>query len=104
ISITPATSSIPLGKSQQFMAAGTYTDGTTKDLTTTATWTSSAANVAGILGGLAVTAAQGTTTITATVGTVAGSASLSVTAPVLRSISITPATSSVPSGNAQQLM
>lgn len=46
ISVTPAAPSIVVGKTQQFKATGTYSDGTTKDLTSTANWLSATASVA----------------------------------------------------------
>ncbi|MFN9572301.1 MAG: hypothetical protein ACK58P_04510, partial [Betaproteobacteria bacterium] len=39
---------MPLGLSQAFAATGTFTDGTTQDLTSAVTWLSSAAAVATI--------------------------------------------------------
>jgi uncharacterized protein YjdB len=41
IAITPANSSVVLGRSMQMNATGTYADGSTQDLTATVTWTSS---------------------------------------------------------------
>jgi len=41
ILITPANPSVSVGKTQQFKATGTFTGGTTRDLTPSVTWTSS---------------------------------------------------------------
>ena len=102
IAVTPAPASIALGTTQQFAATGTYSDGTTKTLTSSVKWTSTAATVASVnSSGLATSLAQGTTTITATSGTVAGSSTLTVTAPALTSIAVTPATASIPLGTSQ---
>ncbi|MGH8908436.1 MAG: Ig-like domain-containing protein, partial [Egibacteraceae bacterium] len=82
IIITPVASIIPAGDEQRFMATGTFTDGTTADLTATVTWASSDTAVATIEGtGLATAIARGTTTITATSsnGAVTGIAALIVT-------------------------
>ncbi len=79
IAVTPASASIAPGQQQQFIATGTYTDGSHQNLTATATWTSSATSVATVSAGLATGVAAGSTTIQATSGSVAGSASLSVT-------------------------
>jgi uncharacterized protein YjdB len=71
IAITqPSTLSINLilagTKTQQFQATGTYSDGSTKVITTLVTWSSSASNIAGISSaGLATGIAVGTTLITA---------------------------------------
>ena len=69
VRMTPASSSIPLGKTEQFTAIGYYDDGTTKDLTSTATWASTVTSVATIaVTGIATGVALGATTITATSG------------------------------------
>jgi 6-phosphogluconolactonase (cycloisomerase 2 family) len=102
ISVTPASASIPLGTTQQFLASGTYSDGTTANLTA-ATWASSNPAVASASQGLATTLAQGTTTITAQVGSAVGSASLTVGPPALVSIAITPPHPSIQVSASQQL-
>ena len=67
ISVTPAASTAPRGTSQQFTAIGSYSDGSSRDLTTTATWVSSDASVATInASGLAIAANRGTATVSAT--------------------------------------
>lgn len=79
ISISPANPSIAVGTSQQFTATGTFTDGTTENLTTQVTWTSSNVNVATVgPGGLATTSATGSTTVTASLNGVNGSTVLTV--------------------------
>jgi uncharacterized protein YjdB len=79
ISVTAAQPSIALGGTQQFKAAGTYSDGSTKDLTGTATWSSSSTLVATVTSaGLVSGVHSGTTTIEATSGSIGGSAALSV--------------------------
>ena len=81
IAVTPAAPSIAVGLTQQFTATGTYSDSSTKDLTSTATWTSSTPTFATIAtGGLATAIAAGSTTITATSGTITGTTTLTVTA------------------------
>jgi uncharacterized protein YjdB len=103
ISVTPSPASVAAGNTQQFTATGNYSNGTTQNLTTTATWTSSNLSVATVAsGGLSTAIAQGTTTITASSGTISGSATLTVTPPALISISITPASTSIAKGTAQQ--
>jgi uncharacterized protein YjdB len=102
ITVTPANPSIAVGQQQQFTATGTYTDASKKDLTSTATWTSSAPSVATISSGLATSLAAGSTTIQATSGSITGSTTLTVTAPVLVSITVTPANPSIAAGQQQQ--
>ena len=71
VAVTPVTPSIAKGTTQQFVLTGTYTDSTTQNLTTQATWSSSDGGVALISNasgskGLATGVAQGTSTITGT--------------------------------------
>lgn len=80
IRVSPASASVAAGNTQQFTATGSYSDGSTKDITSTALWTNSYPAVATVApGGLATGLSSGTATITVTVGTVQGSASLTVT-------------------------
>jgi hypothetical protein len=103
IAVSPANPSIAAGAQQQFVATGTYSDGTTKDLTSTATWSSSDGSVATInSSGLAATVAQGTITITATLGLINGSTTLTVTAPSLVTLAVTPADVVINSGSTLQ--
>jgi hypothetical protein len=83
MALTPANSSIAIGGTQQFTAAGSYTDGSTNNLTTSATWSSSKGSVAAVSSasgsqGLATGAAQGSTTISAAVGAIKGLTTLTV--------------------------
>jgi Bacterial Ig-like domain (group 2)/Abnormal spindle-like microcephaly-assoc'd, ASPM-SPD-2-Hydin len=94
IAVTPATATIGVNATQQFTATGTFSDNSTKDVTAQSTWTSSApATVTvGAATGLATgVAAGGPVTITATDGTIMGTAQLTVTSgPTLVSITVTP--------------
>jgi trimeric autotransporter adhesin len=91
IAVEPANPSIPLGSSKQLQATGTFSDGTTSDLTPTATWSSAQPAIAGVRFGVALGKEVGTTTISALSGSVNGSATLAVTPAVLSSIAVTPA-------------
>jgi hypothetical protein len=103
VAVTPANPSIPFGTTQQFVATGTYSDSSTRDLTTSATWSSSGTSVASIsTGGLATGVAAGSTTITATSGVISGSTTLAVTAANLVSIAVTPTNPSITVGATQQ--
>ncbi|HJV36322.1 MAG TPA: Ig-like domain-containing protein, partial [Geomonas sp.] len=88
IDVQPAIPSIPVGVQQPFTATGTYSDGTTEDLTAAAVWTTDQPTVAAISNvsgskGVATTIAQGTATITASVGTVSGNTQLTVNSATL---------------------
>ena len=103
IAVTPANASIAAGTTQQFTATGTYSDSSTQNLTSIATWSSSAAGVATIsAGGLATGVSAGSSSITATVGSITASTTLTVTAPTLVSIAVTPANPSIAVGSTQQ--
>ena len=103
IQVTPTDPSIAKGTQQAFAATGLYTDNSTQDLTAAATWTSSLTGVATIVaGGVATGAGIGTTTITAQVGAIAGSTTLTVSAAQLASIQVTPTDPSAAKGTTVQ--
>jgi uncharacterized protein YjdB len=107
IAVTPASPSIAAGATQQFTATGTYSDNSTKNITTSVTWKSSNTAFAtiGAATGLATGVAAGTTQITATEGSVTSpNDALTVTASTatLQSIAVTPASPSVGVGNTVQ--
>jgi Bacterial Ig-like domain (group 2) len=84
LAINPTNPSIAKGTTQQFTVTGTFSDHSTQDLTTTVTWASSSTGVASISNaagskGLATAVGAGTTTITATSGSVANTTTLTVT-------------------------
>jgi Tol biopolymer transport system component len=80
ITVTPSNAAVQVGSSRLFTATGGYSDGSTADLTGSATWGSTNTAVATVSGGgLAHGVGGGVTTVTATLGEVGGSASLSVT-------------------------
>ncbi len=103
IAVTPANPSITKGATQQFTATGTYSDSSTANITSQVTWTSGTTSVATITsGGLATGVATGSSTITATLGSISGNTKLTVTAPTLTSIAVTPANPSITKGATQQ--
>jgi uncharacterized delta-60 repeat protein len=96
---------IPVGITEHFWATGIYTDGTSQDITTQVNWSSSNPSVAQIdSNGLATTLAVGTTTITATSGSISGSITVTVTSATVSSISVitTPFNPNMPVGITQQ--
>jgi uncharacterized protein YjdB len=104
IAVAPATSTVPLGLTEQFTAIGTYNNGSSQDITGISTWSSTSPSIATIgATGLATALAQGTAGITASVGSVIGSATLTVGPPVLVSMSISPASATVKKGATLQL-
>ncbi len=108
LAVTPSNSTLTGDfATQQFTASGTYSDGTTRFLTASATWSSSDATIATVSNvagsaGIVTAVKQGTATITATMGGVSGSATLTVLPPTLLGISIAPVNPSIPIGLSQQ--
>ncbi|MCU1299373.1 MAG: LigC protein [Acidobacteriaceae bacterium] len=106
IAIGPTYSSIAPGTIAKFTATGTYSDGSTNDVTGIVTWSSSAAAVATISNaisthGWAKGIAQGQSTITATSASVQASAVLNVTNATISSVAINPANPNIPLGTNQ---
>src|SRR5436190_2215537 len=91
IVVSPAASSLPVNSSQQFTATGNYTDGSSADLTSLVTWSSTPATIATVsASGLVNGVAAGSGNISASLGAISGSTSLTVTAPSIASIAVTP--------------
>jgi hypothetical protein len=85
ITVAPANPTIQAGATQQFTATGTFSDGSTRDITTQVTWSSSNSGVASVsASGLATSIAGGISTISAAQGTVTGSTTLTVQAATLK--------------------
>jgi hypothetical protein len=102
IAVTPTNLLLTTGNTQQFTATGTYSDGSTQNLTGSVTWGSSATGVATIAsGGLAMGVAEGTSSISAMMSSITGATTLTV-APVLTSLAVTPPTPSIALGATQQ--
>jgi hypothetical protein len=81
IAITPANATIFNGQSLQYQAIGTYSDGSTADLTSTVTWTSSDNSIVTITNGGYASAggsASGSDVIGASFGSTSATASLTV--------------------------
>jgi uncharacterized protein YjdB len=106
IVVAPATATVSAGNTQAFTATGKYDNSTSLDITTQVTWSSSniavaqASNAAGS-NGVVTSLTRGTATITAALQGVQGTAALTVTAPTLVSITVTPATASITVGDTQ---
>jgi hypothetical protein len=104
IALSPNQSYLPLGESEPMTAMGNLSDGTQQNLTKSVAWTSSGPAIATVSpAGAVIGKALGTTIISASVGSVTGTASLTVTAPVIVALNITPATSSLILGSSGSL-
>jgi hypothetical protein len=95
---------MPAGVQTQLTATGTYSDGSTQDITVHVQWNSSSASVATVSAtGLIQSLAAGSSTITATLDGISQIASLTVTAATLQSIAVTTEQSSFALGLSLQL-
>lgn len=111
IAVTPATQIVPQGGSQQYDAVASFNDGTTSDVTTQATWSSTNTSVtitSGTSGGLATVANNATVNATSQIsaslnGVNSNNATLTVGPPVAVSLAVTPATPQIAVGTAVDL-
>ncbi|MFP2907428.1 beta strand repeat-containing protein [Pyxidicoccus sp. 3LFB2] len=108
ISVTPATLTLAGGATQQLTVTGTYSDGSTKDVTSSATFVTDAPATATVSspGGRVTAVAAGTTKITATASGKSATATVTVSGapgPTLTSIAITPNPATVAQGATLQL-
>ena len=90
ITITPALTTLNIGSQQQLKATGNYSDGSSKDLTSKVSWSSSSTSIASISSSGMVTGLKsGKITITASDSKITGDEKFSVVA-VLESIAVSP--------------
>jgi hypothetical protein len=78
IMVSPPTATTVVNQSTSFTATATYSDGTMKDITASANWSSSKNSVATVSGGVATGVTNGTVIITASLSGVKGTATLTV--------------------------
>ena len=102
LTLSPGNESVPKAVQQQFTATAVI--GTSQNVTQTVTWSSSnsaVATISNLVGsqGLVNDTGVGTTTITASLGSVSASTPLTLTSPVPTSLAIVPATTSLQVGN-----
>src|SRR5205823_14179683 len=105
LQVTPGNASVAASSTQQFSATGKYSDGSSKDLTSSVLWSSSDTSVASVNnGGLATGVVVGVVTVTAQFGAMQGSATLNITnaGTNLTGITLSPVAASVPVNTAQQ--
>ncbi|MBL0226049.1 MAG: Ig-like domain-containing protein [Geobacteraceae bacterium] len=101
LTVSTLTPSVASGLTSQFKAQGNFDDSTVQDVTFDATWTATAGTGNASISndpasrGLAKGLAVGTATITAAFDTVSNSAQLTVLDPILQSMAVAPAGSSV---------
>src|SRR5471030_5593 len=105
IALTPVAPSIAIGATQQFIVNGSYSDGSSRNVGALASYVSATPAVAtiGAATGLASGVSAGSTLVTASIGTLSASATLTVTPATLISLAITPAHPALLVGGTQQL-
>lgn len=100
LAMEPASLSLAKGTTQQVMVVGTFSDGTTQDLTGQALWQIDNPAVASVdntaqLAGLLSALSAGDATLSATVGAVTQTLAVTVTAETLTGLTISPASPTV---------
>jgi Ice-binding-like/Bacterial Ig-like domain (group 2) len=89
IAVTPASATVGINGTQQFVATGTYSDGSSGNVSNTVTWTSGTPAIATVAaGGLATGVTAGNSNIVATLGANSGSAVLTVTAAIVPPVTV----------------
>jgi len=106
LQITPQNPTEPLGTTGKFSAIAFYSDSTSHDVTQEVTWSSHDDNTVsiitnGITGGYASADKVGNTQITASLMSTTSSTKATVTEAILESLSLTPASASIPAGTTQ---
>ncbi|HEY8038970.1 MAG TPA: Ig-like domain-containing protein [Polyangiaceae bacterium] len=109
LAITPASPTAPVGTTEALHATGTYSDGSTLDLTTAVTWSSTAtavATVSNVSGteGVATAVVAGTTSIGCTYKGKSAATLLTVNSAVMEDMVVTPFAPGAPLGGTQQML
>lgn len=101
ITVSPTHPSIQVSQTQVFTATALYSNGSTLDVTNTASWLSSDASKVVLTGNVATGVSTGTSTITASLEGKSGTANLTVTSLALQKITVTPLNASIQIGQTQ---
>ncbi len=106
VTVSPTVASIPLGESEPFTATGHYSDGTTQNLTDSATWSTSSSSVATVSNtsgsqGTVTATGTGAATIGATYTSIEGVAAVTVIPAALLLVTVSPLTANIPVGETE---
>ena len=102
--VSSANVNVSAGMTQQLTVTATYSDGTTKDVTTQSTFQSDQTNIATVsAGGLVTGVAAGNASISVAFGDKSASVPVTVTQAAVQSITVAPTSVSVTAGLTQQL-
>ncbi len=102
IEVSPANPTIAIGTSQLFTATGTYSDGSQQNISSSVVWSTSSAVATITANGMATGVAPGQTTISAAVGSINGSALLTITSATLTALTVNPSGPTIAAGTTQQ--
>ncbi len=103
VAISPTSSTVPKGVTQKFTLTGTFSDGSTQNLSSSATWSSTNGSVASVNStGLASAVQQGSTSIVGSTGTQSAAATFNVSAAMPTSVTVSPTTATLAKGATQQ--
>jgi len=86
VDVTPATMTLETGATGNLVATANFTDGSTLDVTATATWTSTAPGIASVASGVVTAVSVGMAEVSATYMGAGATAGLTVTGPTLVSL------------------
>lgn len=106
LAVEPASTSIALGLSKSLRAVGTYSDGSTLDLSASVLWSATDVTGTSVVSvtstGLVIGLARGQARIDATFATRTASTLVEVTGAVVTSLAVTPASVTIAKGTTQQ--
>jgi trimeric autotransporter adhesin len=103
VNVVPAVLSVSLDTSHPLQAIASFSDGTTQNVTATATWSSTQSAIATVTRGSVAGVGRGNTQVSATYQGQTGSSAVTVGPPALVAISVSPSQSSLPVGESEQL-
>ena len=104
VTVAPTTPSVALGEKIQVTATGIFSDGSSKDVTETAAWTTGSPRVASISpSGLVTSRSIGTSALTASTGSLSATTNLTVSKAALASLTVGPSSVSTNIGTTTQL-
>ena len=109
IDVSPLNARLAIGTHEEFSATGRYSDGSIQDLSKLVSWATTDAAIASISnadneqGQTIALTPDSSTTVTATLGDISGTATLATTAAQLLSINVLPAELTLPAGLQQTL-
>ncbi len=101
LTITPATRTIALGSSTQFSALGTFTDGSTLDLTSAVSWSVEDPSIARVNQGRVEGLDIGSSSVVASFAEASAQASITVSDATLESLELSPESPAIAQGTSQ---